>query len=217
MTLKAIASIASGLVRVTTSQVTADPFFHIRKGLSAESFDQLVREDYGPHYLGIYYQHSWPPSGQTLTTIAREAAGFVAMVCAAHRSSIGEEVSRGTPGPWGRPNPHVEKAAVRHVARLLTKSGYTVVSREEEICGYDLHASKAGAELHVEVKGCSRDFPRFFISRNEIETAKRDPSWRLAVVTNATGRPKAAPFLNHRQMNRKFQLAPTQWEGRSRI
>jgi len=217
LTLETLGSMGNRLVRVTSSEVTSEPFFHFRRSLSAASFDQLVREDYGPHYLGIYYQHSWPISASILSRLAREAAGFVAMVCVAERSSFGEDAPGGTLGRWARPNPRAEKAAVRHVTRHLRKLGYTVLSREEEICGYDLHASKDSEELHVEVKGCSRASPRFFISRNEIETAKRDPSWRLAVVTNATGRPRTAPFLSHRQMNREFQLAPTQWEGRSRI
>lgn len=90
------------------------------------------------------------------------------------------------------------------------------MSREREICGYDLHAKRGSEELHVEVKGCTGSDARFFISRREMGTGKRDSDWRLVVVTGALNEPKAPVLLTHAQMTRQFELDPIQWEARSR-
>ncbi len=211
--LGSLSGMKEKLVRITSSQVSTMPFFHFKEAL--ESFDTLVCEDYGPHYLGIYYQHNWPLSPQVLNTLAEEASAFIAMVFDDYQNTLGSE-RRSAPGPWARPNPRAEKAAVRHVTAFLIQSGYVVVSREREICGYDLHAKRGSEELHVEVKGCTGSDARFFISRREMGTGKRDSDWRLVVVTGALNEPKAPVLLTHAQMTRQFELDPIQWEARSR-
>jgi len=124
--------------------------------------------------------------------------------------------TRTGPGSWARPDPRSEKAAIRHVWKHLRARGYTVRSKEREICGYDLHATHGTEELHVEVKGCAGSMARFFLSRTERNAGKDDPDWRLVVVTNASSRPNATRFLRYREVERVFDLEPTQWEGRSK-
>src|SRR5205823_12971504 len=43
-------------------------------------------------------------------------------------------------GPWARPDPRSERAAVRHVSTYLRDHGFTVQSKERVICGFDLLA-----------------------------------------------------------------------------
>jgi hypothetical protein len=112
-----------------------------------------------------------------------------------------------------RPDKRVEQAAVRFLARQLRRMGYRVRSRETEICGYDLHATRGVKQLHIEVKGCRGIKPRFFISRTERQTAQEDPSWRLVLVTRVVSRNPKAHMLTQPQMQRAYEFQPTQWEA----
>ena len=51
--------------------------------------------------------------------------------------------------------------------------------------GWDITARRAGDELHLEVKGVSGMKPTILLTRNEHARAGTDPSWQLAVVTQA--------------------------------
>lgn len=116
-------------------------------------------------------------------------------------------------GPWARPDPQCERAAVRHVTKCFKEDGYRVVSREAETCGYDLEATRGRRVLHLEVKGCKGDTGRFFISRNELKQAMKDSTWRLVVVTTALSHPKHDVPLRHGEMVKAYALQPTAWEG----
>jgi hypothetical protein len=100
-------------------------------------------------------------------------------------------------------NKKVERAAVDLVTDRLEADGWTVTSREAENLGYDLHAKKGRSIRHVEVKGVSGSAPEFAITKNEVETAKKDSRWEVHVVTEALStRPqveviKAAKFLKN--------------------
>jgi len=119
-------------------------------------------------------------------------------------------------GPWPRPDPRSENAAVRYVTKHLVALGYSVRSVEREWCGYDLHAVRTSGELHVEVKGCAGSVARFFLSRTELGRAAIDRDWRLAVVTGAYKSPELSGFWDHDGMRDSFELEPTQWEGRTK-
>lgn len=57
------------------------------------------------------------------------------------------------------------------------------VSEQSDGYGYDIGVTALGATLHVEVKATSRrGQPRIFLSRNEYETMRRDPTWTLLAV-----------------------------------
>src|SRR5205823_6141791 len=167
------------------------------------------------HFLGVYRPHSWPISERDQRAITREAANLIGTVCEGLRDRS-RKVSAGSKiaGPWARPDPRSERAAVRHVSTYLRDHGFTVQSKERVICGFDLLATSGVRELHVEVKGCRGPDPRFFLSRRERRTAELDPQWRLALVTNALGRPTPPRLLTHGNMMQLFELEPIQWEGR---
>jgi hypothetical protein len=199
------------LIARTDRDVTVNPPFRFSRSLRASEFDVLVREHYAGErdYLGVFCAYPWPVTRERRAAIVRDSTNLLATFCDAFAMTP----ERRAPGPWARPDPRSEKAAVRHVRRHLRKAGYQVRTREQEICGYDLHATRKSDELHIEVKGCAGAEGRFFISRTEYTASSTDPHWRLAVITNALGRPEPPRLLNGAQMRSIFRLDPVQWEG----
>lgn len=107
----------------------------------------------------------------------------------------------------------VEIAAVETTTRELESRGYEVFSREKDNVGYDLKATrqKDGSSLYVEVKGTAGPSERFFMTANEhqfIET----PEWRIAMVTDALGKPKLSIY-NLLELKKLFDLSPMVWKG----
>lgn len=117
-------------------------------------------------------------------------------------------------GGFGTPEHRksVEEKAVEAAKRELKSLGYSCVSREDENVGFDLEAThRDGHSLHVEVKGTSGAEPRFFLTANE-HGYREAPEWRLAMVTDALGKPKVAIYTL-REFEREFNLAPMVWKG----
>lgn len=142
----------------------------------------------------------------------RDASNLVGEVCQERSAS-----RAGMVGPWGKPDRNTEKAAVQKVKRKLLRSGFNVRSREKEICGYDLHATKARKELHIEVKGCASSEPYFFLTRTEKNAAEADPHWRIWIVTNVKNYSAARiRKCTNKQMLKEFELIPSQWRGSGR-
>jgi hypothetical protein len=103
----------------------------------------------------------------------------------------------------------VEKAAVEFMQRKLIREGYKVESREDVICGYDLYAVPGSKRRYIEVKGCAGINPRFFISRTGLKAARSQPSWALAIVTNARGSGAKIEYLfSGREMEPSFDWNP---------
>ncbi|SRR6266496_676156 len=184
--------------------------------LSSDQFDVQLLESYGSYfYLGLYLPYGWPLTRHTERAIVRHSVNYIGAMSGAY-TSAGARAHRRTVGPWNRPDKAVEVAAIRYVKVRLLRSGYRVRSREREICGYDLHATREGDELHVEVKGVSGEDPHFFISRTELKEADRDSAWRLAVVLRALTRPHMLPYVSGMHLRRAFDLKPTQWFATAR-
>jgi hypothetical protein len=193
--------------------MTGGPLYKFEHPLAKEEFDVLVKENYpGEHFLGIYAAYKWPFTLRSRAAISRDAANFIASFAALLSRNITSR-DQNTVGPWARPDPKVERAAVRHVKELLLRKGYRVRSREREVCGYDLHATKRRSEMHVEVKGCSGMTPGFFISRTEHQAYQTDPKWRLVVVTGALRRPVASKYLTRSDVNNGYRFEPVQWRA----
>jgi Domain of unknown function (DUF3883) len=190
---------------------------HYRNGISqfkhpllSHEFDVPVLERYQyDFYLGLYMPYEWPLSRKSECAIVHESVNFVAAITLAYEAAASSK--RRTVGPWNRPDKAAEQAAVRFVKARLRRDGYKVISRENEICGYDLDATRNGSTLHVEVKGVSGDSPRFHITSNELKRAEEDPDWRLAVVLQAHTRPRMDAYIPGKQVRRLFHLKPTQW------
>jgi hypothetical protein len=210
---------STGLGEVEIRRSTRD--LHRRKGicqfkypLLAKEFDVQVLENYGyEFYLGVYMPFSWPLAPKSEHAIVRESVNYIATIMTAYSAAVSK---RRIVGPWNRPDKAVEEAAIRFVKVKLRADGYKVQSRETEICGYDLHATRDGQDLHVEVKGVSGDSPRFHISRTELKTAEQDPDWRLAVVLQAPTRPRMDSYISGKRVKRLFHMEPTQWFATTR-
>jgi hypothetical protein len=104
----------------------------------------------------------------------------------------------------------VEKAAERTVIAFFEGKGYQWRDCTRENCGFDFLFSKKGAsELHVEVKGTAVESPRFFLTRNEHEAGyKRNPLWRLAMVTSALSETPVVKIFDAAELRRAFDLSP---------
>lgn len=202
------------ITRSTRDIQKRDGFWRFRLPLSAAQFDVQVSESYGSDfYLGLYMPYPWPLSLRSQRAVVGDATNYIGSLAAAW--SLAPSGGR-TVGPWNRPDRVAEKKAVRFVRARLRREGYNVLSRESEVCGYDLHATRKDHELHVEVKGTSGDRPRFFLTRSERRKADSDPDWRLAVVTRAKAKPHLNPFVPGSHLTRWFQLEPIQWLGTTR-
>lgn len=199
-----------------SNDITSARPWHFRSPLRPGEMDVLVLEKYPvlrSYFLGMYLSYSWPIQPRVRRTIVHDATNLIGGFTKVWvQSDRGVKLS--SLGPWARPNPATEAKAVRFVRRALGALGYTVKSRENEICGYDLHAVKEGNELHVEVKGTTGSFPRFFISRNEYNTSLMDPNWRLAVVLVGGVKPISYDLVNTATMRRTYKFVPIEWEAR---
>ncbi|HEY6332642.1 MAG TPA: DUF3883 domain-containing protein [Blastocatellia bacterium] len=82
-------------------------------------------------------------------------------------------------------NRRAERAAVSYVTDWYRSRGWTVQSREQDRCGYDLECLKSGARECVEVKGVQGEIPAFIITAGELRQAHSNPDFRIFVVTAA--------------------------------
>ena len=211
-----LARIKRELSTMTPSDVSSTGPPRFIHPLQRHQFGSPILEIYhGSHsFLGIYAPYDWPLSPQHRKALVADVVNLIAPVCHAFREL---KSTGGPPHPprqsWPRPTRAIERSAVRHVRNYLSGAGYKVLSREREVCGYDLHAVRGKSELHVEVKACKGSYPRFFLSRNEMRSAELDPLWRLAVVVNAAQPREDPSLLTVAHVKRDYQLAPALWEG----
>ena len=106
----------------------------------------------------------------------------------------------------------IEKIAVEIASNYYSEKGYDVKSVENENLGWDLTVIKTDEELHVEVKGTSRNDYHFFLSKQEYKKMNGDSKWRLFVVKDALGNPKHEEILNS-DIEKIFDLEPYCLEG----
>jgi hypothetical protein len=90
-----------------------------------------------------------------------------------------------------------------------------VRSVEAAKLGYDLDCADDRGLLHVEVKGVSGAQLSFPITRNEVETAARDPYFSLAVVTSALTAPRLH-FYSSAQFRKRFLLTPISFMAKAK-
>jgi len=203
----------------TNRDVTrSEGFYRLRRELALKEFDRVVRESYGSareYYLGVYSPYEVPLSRSDRGALAREASNFYLAI--ARLLGPKSEFRQTRVAAWRKPDRlmmrRIERAAVTATRRWLARRGYSVRSRESEICGYDLLASHPGRDSwHVEVKGTAGSFGHFILTPNENDAASADPRWRLAMVTHGLSRPSLRIF-DLAKMKRTFSLTPTGWEA----
>ncbi|MBR3070688.1 DUF3883 domain-containing protein [Fibrobacter sp.] len=130
-------------------------------------------------------------------------------------ADISAFVSKYTP-PETEMKKEIEKIAVEIASSYYMENGYTVTSVEHENCGWDLTVFRArdDKELHIEVKGTSRNDFHFFLSKNEYDKMMNDPKWRLFVAKNVLEDPDPECIVKCRQnVEKLFDLIPFCIEG----
>jgi hypothetical protein len=105
-------------------------------------------------------------------------------------------------------NSVVEKAACKAVRAHFEKKGYEIISREKEKIGCDFDASRKGEGLHIEVKGISGSILRFPMTANEIDCARSDMKFCLAVVTEAKSPQKEVRVISRQNFLKHFHIKP---------
>lgn len=113
-------------------------------------------------------------------------------------SAGGQEISIISGGAaFGDPvmNKVVEAAAMAAVSCYFETEGWMVTDVSMNKVGWDLTCSgPAGQVKRVEVKGVRGERPTVLLTANELQSAKADEGWVLAVVTRAISRPKISLF-----------------------
>jgi hypothetical protein len=109
----------------------------------------------------------------------------------------------------------VERAAERAVIAYYKTKGFNHSDRTKESCGYDFLFWKGAKSLHVEVKGTSGENAGFFLTHNEHAAGyKRNPAWRLAMVTNALSDAPVVEIFDAKMLRKSFDLTPYVFLGR---
>lgn len=91
----------------------------------------------------------------------------------------------------------VELAAVVAVTNALESDGWKVLSVEKENLGWDLTARRDGQFRCVEVKGRGPRSLTIRLTRNEVQAARDNERWELAVVPDALGAAPVHWFERH--------------------
>lgn len=105
-------------------------------------------------------------------------------------------------------NRRVEQAAVDHVTRKMREMGWQVQNVSSQKLGYDLVCRKGRECRHVEAKGSRGTDRQFIITANEKCTWSTDPSYALALVTNALKSTRAILWFNGKRGHRQFRFLP---------
>lgn len=161
------------------------PIYEVKKSNAALA---TVRA-FQPGYISTLYETT-PAEAKTLL----RACGISQRSLSRLQSSPSRRAAPQAGAGFGSPaeNRKVEAAARRALTRHYRAKGWKLVSREKENVGYDFNATHGSSVRHIELKGARGPMPSFPITEHEVETARIDPDWRLAVVTDALS---AAPRL----------------------
>ncbi|PLX24892.1 MAG: hypothetical protein C0600_12515 [Ignavibacteria bacterium] len=108
-------------------------------------------------------------------------------------------------------NAEVERTAVDLVTKSFESEGWSVVSREQDRCGYDLHCTREDAEYHVEVKGTSGEDVRFIMTEKEFSTAMDDDDYLVCVVTEALSEEPVITMYDADDLLEEFRYQPLRW------
>ena len=91
--------------------------------------------------------------------------------------------------------------------------GYTHKDMTKANCGYDFSFTKAGKELHVEIKGTSGASKHFYLTRNEHHGLESNEKWLLALVTNALTSTPNVNIYTPEEVNKNFNFDPICYEA----
>lgn len=103
-------------------------------------------------------------------------------------------------------NRKVELAAVKKLKAHYLAKGWRLRDRQQDKIGYDFDAIRGSQERHIELKGVRGPGPSFPITEGEVTTARRDPLWRLAVVTEALSKTPRLSEWTAPEFLAKFEL-----------
>lgn len=105
-------------------------------------------------------------------------------------------------------NRQVELAGMKVVARELEGDEWVVEDRSKERGpGFDLRATRGGIVRHIEVKAVRGSDPAFILTEGELQAARRDRRWELALVTRAMTRPELTWYSRH-EVLKELEIRP---------
>ncbi|RUR70166.1 DUF3883 domain-containing protein [Variovorax guangxiensis] len=159
----AILEVESNKDAKVSTRVRDDDEWHVASWEPEQKLAVLVR---GPR--------GWVPS-EAEVQAARERGNIPQKLSAAAKAADDEKA---TPEA-------VQAAALEYVVKHFTGYGYKAENMTGK--GFDLEVSNAKGQtlLRVTVKGTAPGVPSFKLSKEESDCSKREPLWRLLVVTDA--------------------------------
>jgi len=159
----AILEVESNKDAKVSTRVRDDEEWHVASWEPDHKLAVLVR---GPR--------GWVPSEAEIQA-ARERGNVPQKLSAAAKAADDEKA---TPQA-------VQAAALEYVVKHFTGYGYKAENMTGK--GFDLEVSNAKGQtlLRVTVKGTAPGVPSFKLSKEESDCSKREPLWRLLVVTDA--------------------------------
>ncbi|MBB4220722.1 hypothetical protein ABL849_11305 [Variovorax sp. 375MFSha3.1] len=159
----AILEVESNKDAKVSTRVRDDDEWHVASWEPEQKLAVLVR---GPR--------GWAPS-EAEVQAARERGNIPQKLSAAAKAADDEKA---TPEA-------VQAAALEYVVKHFTGYGYKAENMTGK--GFDLEVSNAKGQtlLRVTVKGTAPGVPSFKLGKEESDCSKREPLWRLLVVTDA--------------------------------
>jgi hypothetical protein len=179
---------AVGEAQISSGRLTANP---VLNGSSPTIYLQLER---APAIASALWQHQ----------------GVIDVVALPR---MGDMSSAGAGYGDSQQNRLTEVAAVGLVRVEYERAGWTVRSREQDGCGYDLHCTRGGEEAHVEVKGVRGTGRSFNITAGEVRCANEDPSFVLVLVNAVLTKAPVISRFSGADLRHEFSINPIQYRA----
>ncbi|MGH2638658.1 MAG: DUF3883 domain-containing protein [Rhabdochlamydiaceae bacterium] len=157
----------------------------------------------------------WGNALQTLRTLTPESAQLLqSRLPNSIKSENSEEIDelnieieeKAFGAGFGDPilNREVEKAAIQFVTSHYKNQGWSVTSKEQEKCGYDLLCEHGNQIHHVEVKGIQGNKESIILTRNEVNYLEQPLSF-VCLVTSALTSPNLSSYTGE-EFKKQFKL-----------
>lgn len=170
--------------------------------------------------LGEFPKWGWPKQPRRATylneSIARELQELAGLKERTNQESLITISTSGAGFGTSKHNREVEQAARKAIRTHFERLGYKVKSREKENIGYDFDVRRKREELHLELKGISGEELRFPITANEVNCAKSDTKFWLAVVTKALSAQRKVRVVSRKDFLKHFVLKPLAYFAKAR-
>jgi hypothetical protein len=148
---------------------------------------------------------------QYLIDFAKKVTAFKVDNNDADSDALSNKAARFIP-PRTETKKSIEESAILCAESYFKSLGYKIIDVQKENLGWDITIqriiNRKLEELHVEVKGTSRDEFHLFLSKNEYNTMLSDDNWRIFIVKNALSKNKEYDYLDRKDFMKLYFREP---------